>query len=355
MRGTADRDRRRWRSPSSARRCGGVERRCADGARARAGRSRPASCSRDVSNWAVELNRARSAGARLGRLTVSWPAVAPERPLTRHSRARSRDGRSTAGRQPTASSACWPREASSPCCRSSGAPRWAQRSGPRPNGGAFRPSPQHLADFAHAAALRYSGSFEDLPRVRYWQVWNEPNLTHFLNPQYERGRLVSPGWYRGMVNAFAGAVKAVHDDNVVVAGGLAPFECHGRGNQRACGSAPLAFMRSFFCLSRTLRPTCSARARIDAWSTHPYTAGGPDARGVPARRRLARRPAGDEARARRRAGGWDASRRRDRRSSGSPSSAGTPSLPTAAACPPRCTRAGRRRRCTACGRPASAA
>lgn len=158
------------------------------------------------------------------------------------------------------------------------APRWAQGAGSRPNGGPYRPRPAELAAFARAAAVRYSGSFENLPRVRFWEVWNEPNLTHFLNPQFEGGELVSARWYRAMVNAFAGAVKRVRADNLVIAGGLAPFECQGRAGERSCGSAPLAFMRSFFCLSRALTSTCRARARIDAWSHHPYTAGGPTRR-----------------------------------------------------------------------------
>ena len=34
-------------------------------------------------------------------------------------------------------------------------------------------------------------------------------------------------------------------------------------------------MRAFLCLSSSLKPTCSAKARFDIWSTHPYTSGGP--------------------------------------------------------------------------------
>ena len=58
-----------------------------------------------------------------------------------------------------------------------------------------------LAQFLTAAARRYSGSFSHLPRVRYWQIWNEPNLDAYLVPQYANGRPASPDWYRSMVNA----------------------------------------------------------------------------------------------------------------------------------------------------------
>ena len=51
------------------------------------------------------------------------------------------------------------------------------------------PSPARYAQFAKAAARRYSGIFslpagetEALPRVRYWQPWNEPNAGANLSP-----------------------------------------------------------------------------------------------------------------------------------------------------------------------------
>src|SRR6185503_3486207 len=62
------------------------------------------------------------------------------------------------------------------------APSWAEGRGSGP-GGTVRPDPRELGRFAHAAAERYSGHFAGLPRVRYWQAWNEPNLILFLNPQ----------------------------------------------------------------------------------------------------------------------------------------------------------------------------
>jgi hypothetical protein len=153
------------------------------------------------------------------------------------------------------------------------APSWAAQSGPGPPG-TVRPDPAELAHFATAAARRYSGAFAGLPRVRYWQAWNEPNLTAFLAPQFVGKRSVSPAWYRAMVNAFSGAVHSVHRDNIVVAGGLAPFTVATSDNPR-WGMGPLAFMREMLCLSKKLNRTCRAQTRFDAWSHHPYTTGGP--------------------------------------------------------------------------------
>ena len=153
-------------------------------------------------------------------------------------------------------------------------------------------NPRELAKFSSAAAKRYSGSFEGLPRVRYWQVWNEPNLSLFLNPQlstqltkaptvpFDPNEVVSPDRYRDMVNAFAAAVHAVHRDNVVIAGGLAPFS----GASGVVTVGAYLFMRKLLCLSKGAapKPTCDHAVHFDVWSTHPYTSGGPTHRaGLP--------------------------------------------------------------------------
>ena len=102
------------------------------------------------------------------------------------------------------------------------APTWAQDSSPPPGTtpGSWRPDPAQFASFATAAALRYDGRFPDplhpgafLPRVRYWQPWNEPNLAIYLSPQWTSTAAgwapASPVIYRQLLNAFYGAVKRV--------------------------------------------------------------------------------------------------------------------------------------------------
>ena len=64
-----------------------------------------------------------------------------------------------------------------------GTPRWAN-GGKSPN-----VMPTRLVDFtafARAIAARYSGRYEGYPFVRFWSIWNEPNLQIFLTPQYDR-------------------------------------------------------------------------------------------------------------------------------------------------------------------------
>jgi hypothetical protein len=141
------------------------------------------------------------------------------------------------------------------------APKWALVK----NHGFLRPDPAAFGEFALAAAKRYSGHFRGLPRVRYWQVWNEPNKV--AGPKLKK---TAPDWYRDMVESMAAAVHVVHADNAVLAGGLAPFG-------RSTVVAPLDFMRRLLCMSKgaTPKPTCSSRTPFEIWSTHPYTVGGP--------------------------------------------------------------------------------
>jgi len=168
------------------------------------------------------------------------------------------------------------------------APEWAQRlppEDPRLNGN-YAPDPAEFGAFATAVATRYSGRFRGLPRVRYWQVWNEPNLGWNLMPQYDTpwsrpvtasSRPVAPYVYWPMVNAFTDAVRRVNRDNLVVAGALAPYARFGASDH---GVAPLPFMRLMLCLTGRDRPQagCNRRSAFDAWGHDPYTQGGPQRR-----------------------------------------------------------------------------
>jgi hypothetical protein len=129
------------------------------------------------------------------------------------------------------------------------APSWA---------GGKKVSAAALGEFATAITSRYSGSFEGLPRVKYWTVWNEPNLSTYLAPQRSGKTLVGAARYRSMVNSFAAAAHTVRRDNVVVAGLVAPFTYRK-------DPGPLTFMKAVL----------SGRTQFDVWSVHPYTSGGP--------------------------------------------------------------------------------
>ncbi len=167
------------------------------------------------------------------------------------------------------------------------APTWAEGPG-KPRGaqaGTWRPDADQFGAFATAAARRYSGSFPDpvrpgqaLPRVRYWQAWNEPNLAYYLSPQWTRSghswSAASPVIFRRLLNAFYRAVKSVSSSNFVVTAGTAPYG-DPPGGQRM---QPVTFDRNLFCLrggAKLMAFHCADPPHLDALSHHPYGVGGP--------------------------------------------------------------------------------
>jgi hypothetical protein len=220
------------------------------------------------------FDRARNAGASVVRLHVNWRLIAP---ATRPQGFRADDPAEPAYRWESLDrSVRMARERGlEPLLTVYMAPDWASQSGPRP-AGTIRPDPAQLRLFTLAAVRRYAGNFQGLPRVRYWMVWNEPNIWLYLNPQFENGRPFSPGLYRRMVNRAAQAIRTV-PGNIVVAGGTAPF----RDNSiTRTNWGPLGFMRELLCVSPQGRKTCNQRIAFDVWSHHPYTSGGPQRKAV---------------------------------------------------------------------------
>ena len=160
-----------------------------------------------------------------------------------------------------------------------GAPRWAE--GCVPTGEAIcDPDPAKLAAFTRAAVRRYSGGFGNLPRVRYWQALNEPNLSLFFEPQYEGDKMVSPYLYRVLLNTFTQAVKSVVPSNIVLAAGLGPIAVKG------FTIGPTAFLKKMLCMGGTNQhprplPGGCVVADADIFDIHPYTTGGPTHKGGP--------------------------------------------------------------------------
>src|SRR5579871_6304903 len=84
------------------------------------------------------------------------------------------------------------------------APPWATGGGqPAPGGfGGWEPSAADFKQFVQALGTRYSGTYDptlgksvandpnDLPRVSFWELWNEPNFGADLAPQANRNSSV---------------------------------------------------------------------------------------------------------------------------------------------------------------------
>ncbi len=171
------------------------------------------------------------------------------------------------------------------------APRWAvRRKVAERDRQRWEPRAIEYARFSEAVAKRYSGNFgdpshpgSDLPPVRLWTTWNEPNQATFLLPQWKRAgtQLVpaSPHTYRKLHNAGYDAIKGVSGENKVLIGGLAAIGSQQPGERR--NMAPLLFLRELACVDASMRPLNRPSCRgfkplkADGFSHHPYSFGGP--------------------------------------------------------------------------------
>jgi hypothetical protein len=209
----------------------------------------------------------RSAGASFVRLAANWSSIAPStRPDGFVATDPTSPGYSWAGLD--ASIAAAESAGLTPILDIGTVPSWAYAK--QPSGvNAGTPKTAALREFAQAIATHFDGSDPE-GVVRYFEVWNEPNVSLYLSP-------VNGTTYRGMVNAVANAVHAVDSTDIVVAGNLDPFGHPKSGKQKWNSVHPLAFMRSVLCLSKGAHPhkTCSATVHFDVWSHHPYTFNGP--------------------------------------------------------------------------------
>ena len=172
-------------------------------------------------------------GAKLVRYTVNWRQIAPKRP--------------TKATNPGDPAYDWTnadavlnglhKHRIAVLITLYGTPAWA--NGGRKASG-VPTSKWSLAAFATAVAQRY-------PWIRMREVWNEPNLRSFLNPN-------SPVLYvQRLLNPTYAALHALNRANRVAGGATSP-------RPTPSGMSPVAFKRGMR----------AARPRMDAYSHHPY-------------------------------------------------------------------------------------
>jgi hypothetical protein len=232
----------------------------------------------DAADW---LHRAVATSARVVRVGASWSSIAPTRPADPSNPADPAYRWRPLDRELKAVAAAGLR----PIIVVSEAPTWAQTQ-PIPSNaspGAWEPNAADFGHFATAIAARYSGASEDplhpgrtLPRVRYFEAWDEPNFSLFLAPQWRRVGAAwlpeSPILYRTLLNAFYAGVKRAQPGDLVVSGGTGPFG-DPPGGQRM---APAEFDRALFCISAKMRPLpCPDPVHFDVLAHHPYAVGSP--------------------------------------------------------------------------------
>ena len=202
----------------------------------------------------ANLDRARDAHATIINAAVNWAQVAPKRPanasnpfdpaynftelddLIRDAQERGIE----------------------PMLQIWGTPKWA--------GPAANRLPRRMGDltaFARAVASRYSGRNAGFPFVRYYGVWNEPNLNQFLAPQFDRrGRSVGPANYAKLFKAAYAGIKAGNRSALV---GLGETSARGR-DRRVKGVQDTHSPGRFYQLVAKAAP----RLKFDAIAHHPY-------------------------------------------------------------------------------------
>ncbi len=140
---------------------------------------------------------------------------------------------------------------------SSSVPKWATASGLDT---VTRPKPDEFKQFAQAAAKRFGGTGV------MWSIWNEPNLPRYLMPQISGGKLVGPTLYRELFLAGREGIRAAQPGAAVLFG-----ETTNSGTSTDGRTAPLAFLRSAFCLSTKYKFNKSCgKLTLDGVTHHPY-------------------------------------------------------------------------------------
>jgi hypothetical protein len=222
----------------------------------------------DAAARGLWLGRGAALGAQVVRMDAGWPAsTRPSRPADPADPAYDFVSLDAAVRDAAAHGLI-------PLLSFTGAPRWAEGPG-RPASappGSWLPDPSAVGAYGQALAARYDGRFPDplhaggtLPRVSSFQLWNEPNLSQYLTPQWQHG---AGGWvaraadqYRLMLNAFYAGVKASQPGATVVTAGTSPYGDVGHGTR----TMPVRFW------SEVLR----APVAFDVLAHQPYSVGAP--------------------------------------------------------------------------------
>lgn len=168
------------------------------------------------------------------------------------------------------------------------APFWAQASHAGRYGGkydvywAWEPNASQFGQFVQAVGTRYSGSFTPkgsstpLPRISFWEIYNEPNFGEDLAPQAVNGSRVmaAPRMYRALTDdAWAALLASGHSatgstpDTIILGSLLADGYQSGptrRWPQGLPGNygdmKPLVFIRELYCLNARYRPYLGAAA-----------------------------------------------------------------------------------------------
>lgn len=127
-----------------------------------------------------------------------------------------------------------------------GCPSWAGIAGTRKDMFAQPKSSTQFATWAAEVAARYSKM-----GVRYFEIWNEPNITEFWRPRPD------PAAYTADLIAAYASIKKADPAAVVISGGLAPASNNG------VNFTPVTFVNDMYLNG--------AKGSFDYLAVHPYS------------------------------------------------------------------------------------
>lgn len=153
-------------------------------------------------------------------------------------------------------------------------PRWAAGDPPASRQDlqlTWGPNAEEFGKFVQAVGKRYDGTYQGLPRIDYWSIWNEPNQAGWLTPQWapdprapSRRVESAPQVYRALVqHAWRALAATGHGSDTILVGETAP-----QGQQRRKGVTQsidaLRFIRQLYCLDDNLQLLKGSSAEIRA-------------------------------------------------------------------------------------------
>ena len=206
-------------------------------------------------NRQANLEQAAAAGATVIHTSANWAQIAPKRPATASSiddpAYRLGDLDELVANAQT--------NGMRVLIDVTGTPRWANGN-KTPNHMPLRLS--DLTTFTRMLATRYNGSHGH-GTVSMWAVWNEPNLSLFLTPQYVGKKIVSAGLYTKLYRAAYAGIKKGNPSAQVAIGETSPLGrdhptgLPGQGQSVAPGTFARLVARE-------------KGLKFSAWAHHPY-------------------------------------------------------------------------------------
>jgi Cellulase (glycosyl hydrolase family 5) len=215
------------------------------------------------------LDKVKASGAKFSRVDLLWSEIAPTKPANPIDPA---DPAYNFGRADQIVTGLRSRGIT-PLLTVYSSPTWANGGKAKPKStqyNPFTPNAVQFGQFMQALAQRYNGTFSPgeyapvLPRVRHFEIWNEPNLQLFYRPQYKGKGIRNPVAaknYSNLVKAAYPRIKSVNPAAIVIAGVTGP-----KSSNDASGQGTLSWLKSL----------AKVKPKMDAYSQHIYPAVAPD-------------------------------------------------------------------------------